>query len=144
MIQSQPQTLFVCAAGNNNYDLDENSVYPACFELDNIISVAAIDGFGDLISTSGFGKSVDIAAPGDNILVALPEGDYDFDSGTSVAAAYVSGVAGLILSVDDSLSPNEIKQIIVDNGHILQSLKEKVSSESCIDAGACLNSLQNK
>ena len=84
---------------------------------------------------------MDIAAPGDDILVKLPENDYDYDSGTSVAAAYVSGVAGLICSFDDSLKPQEIRDLIIKNGTELERLDGKIFSGSCINAGRCLEEI---
>ena len=125
VIRKYSDTLFVCAAGNYNYNLDENPVYPACYDLDNIITVAAIDNCGELVNTSGYGQEVDIAASGGDILVRLPENDYDHDSGTSVTAAYVSGVAGLICSFDHGLTPQEIRALIIENGTALESLDNR-------------------
>lgn len=109
--------------------------------MDNIITVAAIDSCGALVNTSGYGQEADIAAPGDNILVKLPESDYDYDSGTSVAAAYVSGVAGLIFSLDNGFTPQEVKDLIIKNGTVLKSLDGKIFSGSCINAGKCLKNI---
>jgi len=65
--------LFVAAAGNYHRNNDTYSVYPANFDLDNIISVAAIDQDGELAYFSCYGlTSVDIAAPGTNILSDYP------------------------------------------------------------------------
>ena len=69
--------LFVAAAGNDsdNNDTDPFPSLPASFDLPNILSVAAIDNSGGLASFSNYGKkTVDIAAPGEGILSALPAG----------------------------------------------------------------------
>ena len=110
----QPPPLFVAAAGNKEVDIDVpgNAVYPASYNLDNIISVAATDHNDNLSSFSNFGASVDLAAPGGsviteddpgfstdprNIYSTLPSNDYGYSAGTSAAAAYVSGAAALML-----------------------------------------------
>jgi subtilisin family serine protease len=57
--------LFVAAAGNDGVDTDQSPHYPSSYDLDNIISVAAIDSIGQLAFFSNYGRnSVDIAAPG--------------------------------------------------------------------------------
>ena len=69
--------LFVCAAGNGLYNVDEYPVYPAAFDLDNIISVTSIDANGHLSRFANYGiQSVDIAAPGNNILTTWIDGGY--------------------------------------------------------------------
>ncbi len=143
-IKKYSDTLFICAAGNENYNLDDMPVYPASYELDNVLTVAAINNSGELISTSGYGSVVDVVAPGQDIKVKLPENIYDYDSGTSVAVAYTSGVAGLILSYEDTLTPKELKQLIIENSTILDTLKGKMNSHSLINAGACLEELKGR
>ena len=74
--------LFVTAAGNDGIDIDEvdsqyhllvNPVYPAGFDLDNILAVTASDADDALTAFANFGTtSVDIAAPGDGILSTIP------------------------------------------------------------------------
>jgi subtilisin family serine protease len=67
-------SLFVAAAGNDALDNDLIPSYPDSFDLDNIISVAALNGYGELAEFSNYGKqSVDIAAPGDYILSSIPK-----------------------------------------------------------------------
>ena len=100
--------LFVAAAGNVAIDLDKPGgprYYPASSTLPNVVTVAAIDQRGQLASFSNYGKvSVDIAAPGTNVLSSIPsEPDCDpcwaWIAGTSMSAPHVSGVAALVLSV---------------------------------------------
>ena len=66
-------SLFVAAAGNNGSNNDAYPVYPASYDLPNILSVAAVDNQGKLASFSNYGAStVDIAAPGVGILSSVP------------------------------------------------------------------------
>jgi subtilisin family serine protease len=67
----------VCAAGNNGDDTDTTPFYPAAYDLDHLISVAATDNTDTLAHWSNYGvSSVDIAAPGVGILSAVPAGAY--------------------------------------------------------------------
>lgn len=65
--------LFVAAAGNDSMDTDSMPFYPACYDLDNIISVGATDHDDNVAWFSNFGReSVDLFAPGDMILSTVP------------------------------------------------------------------------
>jgi subtilisin family serine protease len=65
--------LFVAAAGNSTRDNDTNPAYPASYDSDNILSVAAIDNQGKLAYFSNYGAtSVDVSAPGASILSSIP------------------------------------------------------------------------
>jgi len=73
-IKSDSNMLFVCAAGNEANNNDELPSYPSSYNLPNIISVAAIDNTGNLAYFSNYGaKSVDVAAPGVDILSSIPK-----------------------------------------------------------------------
>jgi thermitase len=89
--------LFVAAAGNEHSNSDLKKYYPADYELDNIISVTAVDKEQNVLPSSNFGeKTVHIAAPGKNIYSTLPGGSYGLLTGTSQATGVVTGVAALI------------------------------------------------
>jgi thermitase len=83
--------LIVAAAGNqgNNF-----VTYPAYYE--NSLAVAAVKRDNNLAPLSNSGDWVDVAAPGFNIYSTLPGNKYGYESGTSFAAAYVSGIAALL------------------------------------------------
>jgi thermitase len=96
--------LFVAAAGNEKSNSDVHGYYPADYDLDNIISVTAIDQSKKVLESSNYGKnSVDLAAPGNNIYSLLPGGHYGFMTGTSQATAFVTGVAALVMAQDKDL-----------------------------------------
>ena len=103
--------LFVCSAGNFGWDIDTFlPTYPAAYDLDNIVTVAASDHNDALTYFSCYGEiSVDLAAPGQDIYSSLPGDTYDYWDGTSMASPHVAGVAALILSQQQSLTHQEIK-----------------------------------
>lgn len=81
--------ILVCAAGNDGVDGDQTPFYPAGYDLPNIISVAASDGDDRLADFSNYGaNSVDIAAPGTNILSTFPSGKGLTGTLLSGASAY--------------------------------------------------------
>jgi subtilisin family serine protease len=108
--------LFVASAGNYGADNDYFFDYPTSYGSDNIISVAASNQNDHLASFSNFGvESVDIAAPGTDILSLAPNGGYDYQKGTSMAAPHVAGAAALLKSYRPDLSALDIKSIILSS-----------------------------
>jgi len=109
----------VCAAGNN-YHWDNDGwlpYYPASFPSPSIISVAASDQNDNIADFSNYGAtSVDIAAPGVNILSTKLGGGYEPKSGTSMACPHVAGAAALMVSLLPDLSVADIKSLIMENG----------------------------
>ncbi len=112
--------VLVAAAGNSS---EPGSYYPAA--LENVLSVASIDTEGQL-SGSNFGASIAIAAPGEDILTTelFPDNSeerehYAYKSGTSMAAANVSGVAALLVSANPSCSNTQVYQWITDTARQL-------------------------
>jgi len=93
--------LVLGAAGNQG---TSNPLYPACYPT--CIAVTGTDRNDSLAPLSNSGGWVDMAAPGYSIYAELPGGEYGFKSGTSSAAAHVSGVAALAFSVAHDLNGN--------------------------------------
>jgi hypothetical protein len=106
--------LFVTAAGNTAQDNDTTPRYPCVYDRANQICVAASDQHDHLWSSSNYGvQTVDLAAPGVNILSTLRNRTYGFISGCSMSAAQVSGAAALVLSTAD-LSVANLKATLLN------------------------------
>jgi len=104
--------LIVAAAGNLG---NSTPVYPAYYT--NCLAVAATNESDSLALLSGYGDWVDVAAPGFKIYSELPDNQYGYKSGTSSAAAQVSGVAALAFGVaedgnDNGAVNDEVRQAI--------------------------------
>ena len=118
--------LFVAAAGNERSNSDQNKYYPADYDLNNIISVTAIDPNKNILPSSNYGQiTVDIAAPGEQIYSTLPHGKYGPMTGTSQATAFVSGVAALIMAHNSDYSAAKVAKYIKNTGDVIDSLKGK-------------------
>ena len=121
--------LFVAAAGNERSNSDEHKYYPADYGLENIISVTAIDPKTEVLASSNYGvQTVDLAAPGQNILSTLPNNAYGFMTGTSQATAFVSGAAVLILAKRTNFDYQDVKKYVLATGDQKQSLSTKTKT----------------
>ncbi len=105
--------LFVAAAGNDGTDNDISPHYPSNYNLDNVVSVAALTREDKLASFSNFGRNtVDLGAPGLAIYSCWATSDtaYNTIAGTSMATPHVSGVAALILSRFPAADLDELRE----------------------------------
>jgi subtilisin family serine protease len=101
--------IFVAAAGNSGANTDSSPHYPSSYNLDNIISVAAIDNRDRLASFSNYGAtSVDLGAPGVDIASTYSGSGYAWSSGTSMAAPHVAGVVALVQVQNPSWSYSQV------------------------------------
>ncbi len=136
--------LFVAAAGNDKNNNDSKPFYPASYNLDNIISVAATDKDDNLANFSNYGKnSVDVAAPGVDILSTYPGNKYRYMSGTSMATPFVTGLASLIWSKHEGYSYRDVKAVIENNGDKLSSLSGLIKTESRINVDKSIKETEN-
>ncbi len=122
--------LFVCAAGNDAQDMDNDVVgnYPAHFSLPNILVVAATDGGANLAAYSNYGRlSAHIAAPGTFTGVAIPQQGASpnttnvAQSGTSFATPYVSRAAAILFNEYPTASAEAVKQALTSTATPLAS-----------------------
>ena len=134
--------LFVAAAGNERSNSDRNHYYPADYHLTNIISVTAYDPSVEVLSSSNYGiETVDIAAPGQNILSTLPGNSYGYMTGTSQATAFVTGAAALIMSHQPNFKIDDVKKYILKTGDAMTSLAEKTRSSRKLNLYKALTTL---
>jgi subtilisin family serine protease len=101
--------VLVAAAGNAGPK--SPPLYPASDP--NVIAVTATDVDDELFTNANRGKHIAVAAPGVDVLVPAPGDSYQITSGTSVAAAEVSGVAALMLERNPALKPDEVRRILM-------------------------------
>jgi len=101
--------LMVAAAGNAG--AKSPPLYPAANP--NVIAVSGTDVQEKLFAASNRGNHIAIAAPGADIFLPAPDEKYQITSGTSFSAAYVSGVAALIMERNPALKPNDVRAILL-------------------------------
>jgi subtilisin family serine protease len=100
----------VLVAASGNAGPKSPPLYPAANP--NVIAVSATDANDKLFAASNRGAHIAIAAPGVDIFLPAPEGKYQMTSGTSFSAAYVSGLAALVLERNPALKPEELRTIL--------------------------------
>jgi subtilisin family serine protease len=133
--------LIVAAAGNSTSDNDAKPHYPASYDLNNVISVAALNRNDELTHFSNFGaSSVDIAAPGQQIVSTWLEHGFQEKQGTSMATPFVAGVAALVLAANPGISIDELRARVLNSADPLPSLKGKVATGGRISAAKALGS----
>jgi subtilisin family serine protease len=146
-VMRDSKMLFIVSAGNGdatgkgvNTDESEHASYPACFDLDNVISVANLMFDGNLDSSSNYGlKTVDIAAPGTFIVSTTTGNGYGFMSGTSMSAPMVTGVAAMVYSCRQDLDLAGVRTAILSSARKLPTLEGKIATGGMLDAYAALN-----
>ena len=111
--------LFVASAGNDGQDTDALPHFPSNYNVPNVISVGATDPTdGRVVTTtwaSNYGATtVDVGAPGYNILSAVPGQSYAYYSGTSMAAPHVAGAIGLVKSVHPDITVEGLKDLVIN------------------------------
>ena len=131
--------LFVAAAGNERSNSDIHNYFPADYNLDNIISVTAINQQAKVLKSSNYGKeSVHIAAPGEDIFSLLPGGRYGQMTGTSQATAFVSGVAALVFANNNSFDYKQVRKQILITSDEIEGLRQKTKYSGKLNSYAAL------
>ena len=101
--------VLIAAAGNAGPQSEP--LYPAADP--NVIAVTATDSADHIFKMANRGRYIAVAAPGVDILALAPDGAYQLSTGTSIAAAHVSGIAALLLERKPSLKPSDIRAILI-------------------------------
>lgn len=162
--------LTIAAAGNEDRDNDRllwedgdriGPTYPASYDLPSIVSVAASndhdqyayatdcyyengeDATGCYFTNWGI-ESVDLAAPGVDIVSTYPGGLFLVDDGTSMASPFVAGVAGLIKAEHPTFAPEQIRGALINSVDLPQELSGFWTlTDGRVDANAALNASPN-
>ncbi len=136
--------VFVAAAGNSKMDTDKTPFSPANIPLPNVIAVGSIESGGKRSSFSNYGaQTVHVMAPGSSIHSTVPGDKYASLSGTSMAAPYVSGIAGLILALEPTLTPTEVKQRLISTSLPQENLKSYSISKGRVSALRAVQNITN-
>ncbi|MDX6437501.1 MAG: hypothetical protein QOF45_84, partial [Gaiellaceae bacterium] len=131
--------LFVAAAGNSAANNDAAPVYPASYDVPNVISVAATDQDDVLASFSNRGRaSVDLGAPGTQVYSTIPGGGYDWYSGTSMASPHVAGTAALAAAAFPGATGAGLKALLLRTVDPKASLTGVTATEGRLNAGRAL------
>jgi Subtilase family len=109
--------VMVAAAGNAG--AKSPPLYPAANA--NVIAISATDAHDKLFTASNRGGYIAVAAPGVDVFLPAPDDKYQITSGTSFSAAYVSGLAGLMLERNPALKPEELRAILMKTARDLGS-----------------------
>jgi subtilisin family serine protease len=138
-------TLVVAAAGNDSwgpfrwFDIDTNLRYPASFNNEHLMVIAATQSSGGLASFSNVGKvNVDVAAPGQDVFSTTPNNGYQSMSGTSMATPTTVGVAAQVLTYFPKLTALEIKDVIMKSVTPVPAFAGKMVTGGRVDLSAAL------
>lgn len=101
----------IAAAGNTG----DNVQYPAAY--DNVLSVGSVDSDAELAKSSARGDKIDVVAPGELVCTTGQFGDLLVESGTSLAAPQVAGVASKIMEANPNASYKDVKKAIVNGAN---------------------------
>ena len=123
------------AAGNDAANVDSSPSYPAAYDCSNMLTVAATTSQDQLAYFSNWGTtSVDLAAPGYQILSTVPNNGYATYSGTSMATPHVSGVAALAWALKPDATVAEVRNAILQGADRVAALNGRVATGGRLNA----------
>jgi subtilisin family serine protease len=130
----------VVSSGNDSSNCDFTS--PA--SDDGAYTVGSIGKINLASVFSNFGHSVKTAAPGEDILSTIPGGEYDYRSGTSMAAPVAAGIAAMVKAENPELSPKEIEYILNKSSvDIMEKGKDDDTGYGALDAYNAIKRAEN-
>ena len=109
------QMLFIVSAGNNGRNIDEQPVYPAAYDLENLLVVTSSTISGRLAPEANWGPSaVDLMVPAERVEVTDHRGANGFASGSSYAVPRVAALAARLLAKNPGWTAAQVKAAIKD------------------------------
>lgn len=127
----------VLVAASGNAGAKSEPLHPAA--TDGVVAVTASDPDDRILPEAVRGRHVAVTAPGVDVLVPTPKGGYDLTTGTSVAAAEVSGVVALLLERRPDLRPDDVARLLSETAVDLGAPgRDPVFGAGLIDAGAAI------
>lgn len=135
--------LLIKAAGNDNVNIDEEVHYPTNFDekgnkvIESLLTIGASTEDPLILKAtfSNYGKkSVDVFAPGANILSTVPHDKYKAEDGTSMASPVTAGVAALVWSHYPNLTAVQVKDIIMKSVNTDPQLADISVTGGVVDA----------
>jgi serine protease len=133
--------ILVAAAGNDGINLSNTPIYPASYNLGNVVSVGSIyasNGKPFASSFSNFGRAVKIGAPGENIPSTFLENEYALGTGTSMATPVVAGALGLYFSVNKRASVRRALSDLYKSCRKYSHLTQKIKDGCVLDVAGFL------
>ena len=138
-IATAPRTLFAVAAGNRGTDNDAIADYPCNHELPNIVCVTATSPTDALPAFANRGAaSVDLGAPGVDILSTIRSGATGYLSGTSMAAPHVAGAAALLFARAPGAAVADVRQALLSTVDPVPALAGKTVTGGRLNAASAL------
>jgi chitodextrinase len=139
-VNACPGTLFVFAAGNENNNNDLDPAWPCSLTAPNVVCVAATASNDERASFSNYGvNTVDLAAPGVDILSTVPGNAYDSWPGTSMATPHVAGAAALLLAERPGLSAGDLRRALILSADARPTLTGLVASGARLNVRRALS-----
>jgi len=137
----QKGATIVASAGNNGRDLDLRPSYPASSAEPAVLSVTASDKGGGLLGFANRGRSsVDIAAPGAEILSTARGSRYEYRAGTSMAAPYVAGALALLAAARPDMPQADLRAALLSSAPRMQGLEGLLGSGK-LNAGDAMHAI---
>lgn len=130
--------VLIGAAGNGGPSAPP--AYPAAYP--EVVAVTATDDRDGLYKDANRGSYIAIAAPGVDIVAAAPGGAYDISSGTSLAAAHVSGIAALMLEKNPKLTSKDVREALRESAHKVSGSKPEETGAGIADAAGAVKAAE--
>lgn len=137
--------IFIAAAGNSGSNNDQSPIFPANLDVPNVISVGASDETDSPAFFSNFGtETVDISAPGVNILSLAVGGGFVHSSGTSMSTPFVSGAAALMVREAPHFSGYQLRRDLLASADVISGLSNANAGSSRVNfESAVLQAIAN-